>query len=106
MVSALHPNSTAFGTLLSVAQGGVCRYSSDYDTAGQRDTRPWLNIATDELHGMFMHATDYVLAHPEMLSTFTAAGNYGGSGVRVDPTMIIGKDSDCMALRIQQDDAF
>jgi glutathionylspermidine amidase/synthetase len=35
--------------------------------------------------------------------TFTAAGNYTGSGVRVDPTMIIGKDSDCMALRIQQD---
>jgi glutathionylspermidine amidase/synthetase len=40
------------------------------------------------------------------VSTFTAAGNYAGSGVRVDPSMIIGKDSDCMALRVQQDDAF
>lgn len=37
------------------------------------------------------------------ICTFTAAGNYAGSGVRVDPSMIIGKDSDCMALRIQQD---
>lgn len=36
------------------------------------------------------------------ICTFTAAGNYAGSGVRVDPSMIIGKDSDCMALRIQQ----
>jgi glutathionylspermidine amidase/synthetase len=35
---------------------------------------------------------------------FTAAGKYAGSGVRVDPTMIIGKDSDCMALRFVDDD--
>jgi glutathionylspermidine amidase/synthetase len=38
--------------------------------------------------------------------TFTAAGNYAGSGVRVDPSMIIGKDSDCMALRIDDDLSF
>ncbi|MFB0912794.1 MAG: glutathionylspermidine synthase family protein, partial [Glaciecola sp.] len=29
-----------------------------------------LETATDELHGMFMHATDYVLQHPEMLEGF------------------------------------
>lgn len=40
------------------------------------------------------------------VSTFTAAGNYAGAGVRVDPTMIIGKDSDCMALRFENDEAF
>jgi glutathionylspermidine amidase/synthetase len=38
--------------------------------------------------------------------TFTAAGNYAGSGVRVDKSMIIGKDSDCMALRIDDDLSF
>jgi glutathionylspermidine amidase/synthetase len=32
--------------------------------------------------------------------TFTAQGNYAGSGVRVDSTMIIGKDSDCIALQV------
>ena len=37
--------------------------------------------------------------------TFAVSGNYSGSGVRVDPSMIIGKDSDCMALRVQEDDA-
>jgi len=39
------------------------------------------------------------------VSTFTAAGNYSGSIVRVDTSMIINKDSDCMALRVV-DDAF
>tara|TARA_R110002153_G_scaffold32537_4_gene98451 strand:- start:2049 stop:3908 length:1860 start_codon:yes stop_codon:yes gene_type:complete len=34
------------------------------------------------------------------ICTFTAKGNYAGSGTRVDPTMIIGKDSDCLALQI------
>ena len=33
------------------------------------------------------------------VSTFTAAGSYSGSCLRVDPTMIVGKNSDCMALR-------
>jgi glutathionylspermidine amidase/synthetase len=37
--------------------------------------------------------------------TFAVSGNYSGSGVRVDSSMIIGKDSDCMALRVQEDDA-
>jgi glutathionylspermidine amidase/synthetase len=37
--------------------------------------------------------------------TFAVSGNYSGSGVRVDPSMIIGKDSDCIALRVQEDDA-
>lgn len=40
------------------------------------------------------------------ISTFTAAGNYAGSGVRVDKSMIIGKDSDCMALRTYDDPTF
>ncbi|WP_158969207.1 glutathionylspermidine synthase family protein [Paraglaciecola sp. L3A3] len=34
------------------------------------------------------------------ICTFTAQGNYAGSGVRVDPTMIIGQDSDCLALQV------
>ena len=38
--------------------------------------------------------------------TFTAAGNYAGSCVRVDPSMIIGKDSDLMPLRIYPDKEF
>ncbi len=48
------------------------------------------------------HKSDYFV----QVSTFTAAGNYAGSGVRVDKSMIINKDSDCMALRINDDDAF
>lgn len=40
------------------------------------------------------------------VSTFTAAGIFAGSGVRVDPTMIVGKNSDCMALRFAADDEF
>lgn len=32
--------------------------------------------------------------------TFTAQGNYAGSGTRVDPSMIIGQDSDCLALQV------
>lgn len=40
------------------------------------------------------------------VSTFTAAGSYAGSGVRVDASMIIGKHSDCMALRFISDEQF
>lgn len=40
------------------------------------------------------------------VSTFTAGGLYAGSGVRVDPTMIVGKNSDCMALRFLEDSEF
>ncbi|GAA0852055.1 bifunctional glutathionylspermidine amidase/synthase [Aliiglaciecola litoralis] len=40
------------------------------------------------------------------VSTFTAAGNYAGSGVRVSGSMIIGKESDCMALRTVDDARF
>jgi glutathionylspermidine amidase/synthetase len=40
------------------------------------------------------------------ICTFTAAGHYAGSIVRVDPSMIISKNSDCMALRTLDDDAF
>ncbi len=29
-----------------------------------------LEYATNELHGLFMHATDYVLSHPELLAKF------------------------------------
>ncbi|ABM03065.1 fused glutathionylspermidine amidase and glutathionylspermidine synthetase [Psychromonas ingrahamii 37] len=35
---------------------------------------------------------------------FTAAGKYAGSCLRVDSSMIISKDSDCMALRFVNDD--
>lgn len=35
---------------------------------------------------------------------FTAAGKYAGSCLRVDSSMIISKDSDCMALRFVSDD--
>ena len=34
------------------------------------------------------------------ICTFTAQGNYAGSGTRVDPSMIIGKNSDCIALQV------
>ena len=37
---------------------------------------------------------------------FTAAGKYAGSCLRVDSSMIISKDSDCMALRFVNDDDF
>lgn len=37
------------------------------------------------------------------VNCFTAAGKYAGSGIRVDPGMIIGKESDCMALRFVDD---
>ena len=40
------------------------------------------------------------------ICTFTAAGHYAGSNVRVDKSMIIGKSSDCMALRTLDDEAF
>ena len=40
------------------------------------------------------------------VSTFTAAGHYAGSGVRVSESMIIGQESDCMALRTIDDDTF
>ena len=40
------------------------------------------------------------------LCSFTAAGNYAGSGTRVDPSLIIGNDSDCLALIIENDDHF
>ncbi|MDT0581534.1 bifunctional glutathionylspermidine amidase/synthase [Brumicola blandensis] len=40
------------------------------------------------------------------VSTFTAAGHYAGSGVRVSESMIIGKESDCMALRTVDDISF
>jgi glutathionylspermidine amidase/synthetase len=38
--------------------------------------------------------------------TFTAAGIYAGSCLRVDPAMIISKDSDCMALRFISDSEY
>ncbi|WP_415227158.1 bifunctional glutathionylspermidine amidase/synthase [Psychromonas sp.] len=37
--------------------------------------------------------------------TFTAAGKYAGSCLRVDASMIISKESDCMALRFVNDEA-
>ena len=40
------------------------------------------------------------------ICTFTAAGIYAGSGVRVDTSMIINSHSDCMPLRVVEDDVF
>lgn len=40
------------------------------------------------------------------ICTFTAAGIYAGSGVRVDTSMIINNNSDCLPLRILEDAAF
>ncbi len=40
------------------------------------------------------------------VSTFTAAGKYAGAGVRVDKSMIIDKNSDCMALRVDENETF
>ena len=37
------------------------------------------------------------------LSTFTAAGTYAGSGVRVDPSLVIKLNSDTMPLRVLPD---
>lgn len=37
------------------------------------------------------------------ICTFTAAGVYAGAGVRVDKNLIINKDSDCLALRVIND---
>jgi glutathionylspermidine amidase/synthetase len=36
--------------------------------------------------------------------TFAAAGKYAGSCLRVDSSMIISKDSDCLALRFVNDE--
>ena len=40
------------------------------------------------------------------LCTFTAAGRYVGCGTRVDASMVINKDSDCLALRVIDNDEF
>lgn len=40
------------------------------------------------------------------LCTFTAAGRYVGSCTRVDTSMVINKDSDCLALRVVDNDTF
>ncbi len=45
----------------------------------------------------------YVGDYFTQVSTFTAAGHYAGACVRVDKSMIISKDSDCMALRVLAD---
>lgn len=40
------------------------------------------------------------------VSTFTVAGRYAGASVRVDPTPVIGMNSDCLCLRVVEDDHF
>lgn len=70
------------------------------------------NIVLDKKDGAFgdrdfvyqqLWALPKVGKYFTQVCTFTAAGNYSGSTVRVDNSMIIGKSSDCMALRVQQD---
>ena len=38
--------------------------------------------------------------------TFSAAGTYAGSCVRIDPSLVITSDSDIVALRVVDDEAF
>ncbi|MEM5549536.1 bifunctional glutathionylspermidine amidase/synthase [Pseudoalteromonas neustonica] len=40
------------------------------------------------------------------ICSFTAAGKYAGAGVRVDKSMIINGQSDCMALRVSDDSLY
>ena len=40
------------------------------------------------------------------LCTFTAAGRYAGAGTRVDTSMVINKQSDCLALRVVENNLF
>lgn len=53
-----------------------------------------------------LHPLPQVGEYFVQLCSFTAAGNYAGSGTRVDPSLIIGNDSDCLALIIENDDYF
>ena len=48
------------------------------------------------------YVNDYYL----QVCTFTAAGAYAGACLRADSKMIIGKNSDCMALRLADDGVF
>lgn len=45
----------------------------------------------------------YVEGKYVQVCTFTTNGHYAGSGVRVDSSMIIDKDSDCLALQCKHD---
>jgi glutathionylspermidine amidase/synthetase len=40
------------------------------------------------------------------ICSFTAAGVYSGSGTRVDPSMVVSQDSDCLPLRFIDDRLF
>ena len=44
--------------------------------------------------------------HYTQVCTFSAAGVYAGSSVRVDKTRVVNKDSDCLALRFFSDKQF
>jgi len=37
------------------------------------------------------------------VSTFSAGGAYGGSGIRTDKSVVINMDSDCFPLRVVPD---
>ncbi len=60
------------------AMGGPCltRVSADQNLyyALSHSAREALEYASNELHGLFMHATDYVLAHDELLEKFNLPG--------------------------------
>ena len=53
------------GHFLTDVQADQQRYFALSKTAKED-----LEYATNELHGLFMHATDYVLAHPQLLAHF------------------------------------
>ena len=68
------------------------------ETAGQFDNR-------DQIYQQFF-PLPHVGGYYAQLSTFSVAGAYAGSCVRVDKSLVIRQDSDNMALRVEEDAQF
>jgi glutathionylspermidine amidase/synthetase len=68
------------------------------ETSGQFDNR-------DQIFQQFFQLPA-VGGYNVQISTFTVAGAYAGSCVRVDKSLVITQDSDNMALRVVNDDQF
>ena len=62
-------------------------------------------MAQDQIYQQ-LFALPKVSDYYVQICSFTAAGKYAGAGVRVDNNMIINGKSDCMALRIVEDELF
>jgi glutathionylspermidine amidase/synthetase len=63
-------------------------------------------FANQDLIYQELFALPFVGDYYVQACTFSAAGKYAGTVLRVDSSMIIGKDSDCMALRFVSDNEF